>query len=247
MTMLADLVRDLRYAARALARTPSFTVVAVAVLALGIGATSAIFSLVSAVWLKPLPFADAERLVTLWVDLTATGGPPRIQVAPGHYVDWQQRAQSFESMTAVEPVSFNLTGDGGEPERLTGVLTSENLFETIGLQPLLGRAYGPGDAADNAVVVSEGFWLRRLGGDPAAVGRTITLDGSPHLIVGVVPRDFRFPEGENDIFVPTVFAPEVLARTTNYYWYIVAKLRAGVSLEAARAEMNAVAALRAEA
>jgi putative ABC transport system permease protein len=242
MTMLADLVRDFRYAGRSLARSPSFTVVAVAVLALGIGATSAIFSLVSAVWLKPLPFADAERLVTLWVDLTVVGGPPRIQVAPAHYVDWQQRAQSFESMTAIEPVSFNLTGDGGEPERLTGVLTSENLFETIGLQPLLGRTYVPGDAADNAVVVSEGFWLRRLGGDPAAVGRTITLDGSPHLVVGVVPRDFRFPEGENDVFVPTVFAPEVLARTQSLYWYIVAKLRPGVSVEAAQAEMNAVAA-----
>jgi putative ABC transport system permease protein len=239
--MLADLLRDFRYAARSLLRTPGFTVVAVAVLALGIGATSAIFSLVSAVWLKPLPFADEERLVTLWVDLTAIGGPPRVSPAPVNFVDWQARAQSFESMTAIEPVSFNLTGDGREPERISGVRASPSLFATIGLAPLLGRTFAADDGDGEPVVVSEGFWLRRLGGDPASVGRTITLDGSPHLVVGVVSRDFRFPNGEVDVFVPTVWAPQVLARQT-YNWYVVAKVRAGVSVEAAEAEMKAVAA-----
>ena len=190
--MLADLVRDFRYAGRSLARSPGFTVVAVVVLALGIGATSAIFSLVSAVWLKPLPFADAERIVTLWLDATAFGGPERSELSPAHYVDWRTRAQSFESMTPIEVGSLNLTGDGGEPERLLSVRTTSNLFDTIGLMPLLGRTFAPDDGASEAVVVSEGFWLRRLGGDPAAVGRTITLDGSPHTVVGVVPRDFRF-------------------------------------------------------
>src|SRR5688572_12776074 len=242
MAMLADLFRDFRYAARSLARTPSFTVVAVAVLALGIGATSAIFSLVSAVWLRPLPFADAERIVTLWVDFTARGGPSIGNIAPGNFVDWQERSQSFESMSALEPVSFNLTGDGGEPERLAGVRASPNLFTTIGLMPILGRTFGPEDGAAEPVVVSEGFWLRRLGGDPAAVGRTITLDGSPHLVVGVVPRDFRFPTGEVDVFVPTVWAPDVLARAAAYYWFAVAKLREGVSVAAAHAELRAVAA-----
>jgi putative ABC transport system permease protein len=138
MTMLADLFRDFRYAARVLARTPGFTV---AVLALGIGATSSIFSLVSAVWLKPLPFADAERIVTLWVDPTALGAPPRVTPPPA------------------------------------------------------GRTFAADDAESEPVVISESFWLRRLNGDPAADGRTITLDGSPHLVVGVVPRDFRFPNG----------------------------------------------------
>jgi predicted permease len=241
MAMLADLVRDFRYAVRSLARTPGFTVVAVVVLALGIGATSAIFSLVSAVWLKPLPFADAERIVSLWTDLAAIGGPPRVEIAPANYVDWQQRSRSFESMAPIEGTSFNLTGEGGDPERVSGMRTTSSLFATIGLAPLLGRTFVPDDGAgEPVVVVSEGFWLRRLGGDPAAVGRTINLDGSPHLIVGVVPRDFRFPNGEVDVFVPTVFAPEVLARDTSYSWYLVAKLRDGVSLEAARAEMTAV-------
>jgi putative ABC transport system permease protein len=242
MTLLTDFGRDFRYAARSLARSPGFTVVAVAVLALGIGATSAIFSLVSAVWLKPLPFADADRLVTLWVDLRATGGPQHVNIAPAHLVDWQERSQSFESMSALEPMTFNLSGDGGEPERLAGLRTSPNLFATIGLAPIVGRTFTAEDAEGEPVVVSEGFWLRRLGGDPAAVGRTITLDGSPHLIVGVVPRDFRFPNGEVDVFVPTVWAPDTLARSTSYIWWAVAKLREGVSAQAAAAELNSVAA-----
>ncbi len=242
MTWLADLTRDFRYSARSLARTPGFTVVAVIVLALGIGATSAIFSLVSAVWLKPLPFADAERVVSIWVDLTVIDGPDEVNIAPGHYADWQERARSFESMSPIDPVTLNLTGDGGEPERLTGIRSSESLFETIGLPPLLGRTFAPGDAAVNAIVVSEGFWLRRLGGDPAAIGRTITLDGTPHVIVGVVPRDFRFPQGESDVFIPTVFAPEILANHRSYVWWLVGKLRAGVPLETAQTEMNAIAA-----
>ena len=248
MTMLADLVRDFRYAGRSLARTPGFTVVAVAVLALGIGATSAIFSLVSAVWLKPLPFADADRVVSLWADFTAIGGPERDNIAPGNYADWQARARSFESMAPIEVAFRSLTGDGGEPERLAAVRTTSNFFATIGLMPLVGRTFAPDDGAREPVaVVSEGFWLRRLGGDPAAVGRTITLDGSPHTVVGVVPRDFRFPAGEVDVFVPTVFAPELLTQFNNYYWYLVAKLRPDVSIEAARAEMAAIsAALEAE-
>jgi putative ABC transport system permease protein len=242
MTVLADLLRDFRYSARSLRRTPGFTVVAVAVLALGIGATSAIFSLVSAVWLKPLPFADAERLVTLWLDLSAIGGRPRNEVSPGNYADWQPRAQSFESMAVIEPFFFNFTSAGDEPERLAGVKASPNLFTTIGLAPLLGRTFVPDDGGGGVVVVSEGFWLRRLAGDPAAVGRTITLDGSPQVIVGVVPRDFRFPSGDTDVFVPTVLTPEETARHMSFYMYVVAKLRADVSINSARAEMAAIGA-----
>jgi predicted permease len=249
MTLLSDLGRDFRYAGRSLARSPGFTVVAVAVLALGIGATSAIVSLVSAVWLKPLPFADEDRIVSLWANFTALGGSDRDNLAPGNYADWQARAQSFEAMAPIESAFLSLTGAGGEPERLTALRTTSSLFATIGLTPLVGRTFSPDDdgAGEPVVVISEGFWLRRLGGDPAAVGRTITLDGSPHLVVGVVPRDFRFPGGEVDVFVPTVFPPEVFTQFSNYYWYLVAKLKPGVSIEAARAEMRTIsAALQAE-
>ena len=242
----ADLTRDLRYAARALMRTPGFTVVAVAVLALGIGATSAIFSLVSAVWLKPLPFANEERLVSLWVDLSSLGGPPLLEPTPRNYDLWRQRAQSFEEVAAVVPSSMNLTG-GGEPERLAAVRTTPNLFATIGLAPIIGRTFAPDDGASEAVVISERFWVRRFGGDPAAVGRTITLDGTPRPVVGVVPPDFRFPYGEKDVYIATDFSPALLAEQGAFIWSVVAKLREGVSIEAAQAEMNAVAAaLRAE-
>jgi putative ABC transport system permease protein len=239
MAMLADLLRDFRYAGRSLLRTPGFTVVAVAVLALGIGATSAIFSLVSAVWLKPLPFADEERLVSLWLDTSSTGGFSRLEVTPSQYAAWRERARSFEEMAPVVGASVNLTG-GGEPERLLAVRSTPNFFETIGMAPIIGRTFVPDDGASEAVVVSERFWLRRLGGDPEAVGRTITLDGSPRLVVGVVPADFRFPF-VGDIFIATVFPPELLAETGMFGWYVVAKLRAAVSIEAAQAEMNAIA------
>ena len=246
MTMLTDLPRDFRYAARSLARTPGFTVVAVAVLALGIGATSAILSLVSAVWLKPLPFPDEQRVVSLWID-RSLNGRPRIEVTPGHYVDWSERARSFEQMTLIDSVSVNLTGDGGEPERLSGLRSTANLFTTIGLAPLLGRTFEPDDGPAGSVVISEGLWLRRLGGDPAAVGRTITLDGTARTVVGVVPRDFRFPYQEQDVYIATVFPPDFLAQRGNYSYYAVAKLRPDVSLEAARAEMRTLsAALEAE-
>jgi putative ABC transport system permease protein len=241
MNILADLARDFRHAGRLLARTPGFTVVAVAVLALGIGATTAIFSLVSAVWLKPLPFVDEERLVSLWVDFSTFGGLGRSEVTPGHYADWRERAQSFESMAPVVPLNVNLTGDG-EPERLAAVRTTSNLFTTIGLAPILGRTFVVDDARSEAVVVTDGFWLRRLGGDPAAIGRTIVLDGAPHTIVGVVPRDFRFPAGEKDVFIATDFPPETYEQRTMYAWSLVAKLRTGVTLTAARAELNAIAA-----
>jgi putative ABC transport system permease protein len=245
MTMLTDLARDFRYAARSLLRTPGFTIVAVAVLALGIGATSAILSLVSAVWLKPLPFADADRVVSLWID-RSLNGRPHIEITPGHYVDWSERAQSFEQMTLIESVSVNFTGDGGEPERLSGLRSTANLFTTIGLAPLLGRTFEPDDGPVGSVVISEGFWLRRLGGDPAAIGRPITLDGTARTVVGVVPRDFRFPYTEQDVYIATVFPPEFLAQRGNYSYYAVAKLRPDVSLEAARAELRTLSAALAE-
>ena len=154
----------------------------------------------------------------MWDDLSAVGGPPNAPISrPASYVDWQERAHSFESIAAIQSRSLQPHRRGGEPERLAGVRTTPNLFATIGLQAVPGRTLLPDEVAgEPVVVVSEGFWLRRLGGDPAAVGRTITLDGSPHVVVGVVPRDFRFPAAGVDVFVPTVFAPQVLARPTAY-------------------------------
>src|SRR6185503_16909957 len=183
---------------------------------------------------------------SLWID-RSLNGRPRIEITPGHFVDWSERAQSFEQMTLIESLSVNLTGDGGEPERLSGLRSNANLFTTIGLTPLLGRTFEPDDGPAGSVVISEGLWLRRFGGDPAAVGRAITLDGTAHTVIGIVPRAFRFPYTGQDVYIATVFTPEFLAQRGNYSYYAVAKLRQGVSLEAARAEMRTLsAALEAE-
>src|SRR5690606_1346107 len=154
---------------------------------------------------------------------------------------------SFEEMAPIVPSTVNLTGDGGDPQQLNAVRSTPNLFATIGLAPIVGRTFAPDDASSEAVVVSERFWLRRFGGDPAAVGRTITLDGVPHEIGGVVPGDFRFPMGEKDVLIATDLPPAVLANRGNFNWSLVAKLRAGVSVEAAETELRTIgAAINAE-
>ena len=169
-------------------------------------------------WLKPLPFADADRVVSLGL---ARRSGPSTEVTPGHYDDWRQRAQSFEEITLIESISANLTGDGGEPERLFGLRSTANLFATIGLAPLVGRTFELDDGLAESVVISEGFWLRRFGGDPAIVGRTITLDGSARTVIGVVPRDFRFPYREQDFYIAAGLSdPKFSAQRGNYSWYV---------------------------
>ena len=130
--------QDLRYAVRTLRKSPGFTAVAVLILALGVGANTAIFSLVSAVLLRPLPFAEAERLVVLWQDFTSVGGPARMNPTAATYVDWQTRSRSFADMALFEAATYNLT-QSGEPERLNGVRTTSNLFDVLGMQPLVGQ------------------------------------------------------------------------------------------------------------
>ncbi len=140
---LGTLTQDLRYAVRLLRRSPGFTVLAVLILALGIGANTSIFSVVSAVLLKPLPFAQPDRLVFLWEDIAGTGGPERSTVAPANYVDWRTRSRSFEGMALFNGLQqYNLTGDG-RPELLAGIRATPNLFSVLRLTPILGRTFGP--------------------------------------------------------------------------------------------------------
>jgi putative ABC transport system permease protein len=239
----ASVTQDVKYALRTLCRSPGFTLVAVLILALGIGANTSIFSLVSAVLLRPLPFEAPERLVVLWADLTARGGPSRVEPTPADYVDWKTRSRSFADMAAMESRTYNLTGDG-EPERLVGLRTTANLFSLLGLQPILGRTFTADDEgadATPAVVVSEDLWIRRFGADPDLPGRTIVLDGLARTVIGVVPPDFQFPHGDTAVWVPASFTPDELAERGNYYMYVVARLAAGTTLDRARAEMTTVA------
>ncbi|HEU4618322.1 MAG TPA: ABC transporter permease [Gammaproteobacteria bacterium] len=243
------LAQDLRYALRMLRRSLSFTILAVLILALGIGANTSIFSVVSAVLLKPLPFEEPDRLVILWEDASAVGGPNRAEPAPANFVDWKARSRSFEDMALFNGlITYNLTGSG-EPERLAGTRTTANLFSVLGLEPILGRTFSADDEGPDAVpvaVVSETLWVRRFGADPGLVGKDIVLDGVKHTVIGIVPPDFRFPDKDTEVWVPASFTPEELAQRNNHYLYVVARLKPGVTLAEAQAEMTSVANAMAE-
>ncbi|HVS24241.1 MAG TPA: ABC transporter permease, partial [Gammaproteobacteria bacterium] len=217
--------------------------IAVLTLALGLGANTAIFSLVSAVLLKPLPFAEPERLVLLWENFTAVNGPDRVQPAAATVVQWKARSRSFDGIAMMLSQTNNLTGEG-EPERLMGVRTDTNLFEVLGLRPILGRTFLPDDEGAGAtpvVVISETLWTRRFGADPGLIGRTIAIDGLARTVIGVVPADFRYPNTETSFWVPAAWRPEELANANAYNYEVVARLGPGVGLAAAQAELDAIA------
>jgi predicted permease len=241
MSFLETLGSDVRYAARTLHRAPGFTALAVLIIALGIGANTAIFSLVSAVLLKPLPFVEPDELVFLWEDASAVGGPPAVNLAPATYVDWQERSRSFEDMAAFDGVTYNLTGDG-EPARLSALRTMPNLLSILGMQALVGRTFAPGEVAESSpvVVLSESSWIGRFGADPGIVGRELVLDGSRYTVIGVVPSDFRFPAESVDVFMPTAFTPQELAQRSNYFLFAVARLAPGVTPAAAQSELSGI-------
>jgi putative ABC transport system permease protein len=239
---LDNLARDVRHAVRTLAAAPGFTAIAVLILALGIGANTAIFGLVSATMLRPLPFEAPERLVMVWDDFRPVGGPARIEPTPTDFVAWRDATRSFDELAMYLPVSYNLTG-GGEPERLGGARTTTNLFATLGLQPVLGRTFVPDDEGASALpvaIVTTSLWERRFGADPGLVGRTITLDGLQRTVIGIVPPDLRYPNADTSVWVPAAFGPEELASRGNYSYYVIGRLKAGITAAAAEAELAAI-------
>src|SRR4029077_14798665 len=178
------------YAARSLRRAPGFTFVAVAVLAVGIGANSAMFSLVDAALLRSLPFTESDRLVMLWER------SPRFahnRVSPLNFLDWSEQQQALASVAAIAGGGRTLTGSGGEAERIPGQAVTWQFFDVLGIRPIAGATFSAEDSAQRRmlVVLSERLWRNRFGGDPAVVGRPITLDGQPFTIAGVVPASFQ--------------------------------------------------------
>src|SRR5262245_34648424 len=185
--------QDLRFGFRQLLNKPGFAAVAVLSLALGIGANTAIFSLVDAVLLRPLPFRDPERLVMVWEDASRIGFP-RNTTAPANYADWKAQNQVFEDMAALEGRNLNLTEEG-EPEKVEGQAVTANFFPLLGVKPMLGRAFTQEEdtpGANRVALISYGLWQRRFGGDPAVVGKEILLDGQKHTVLGVMPPGFQF-------------------------------------------------------
>jgi putative ABC transport system permease protein len=239
---LDDLGRDLRHGLRALRSSPAFTAVALLTLAIGIGAGTAIFSLVNTVLLRPLPVADPARLVVLWEDVTAAGFP-RNTPAPANYVDWKAQNQTFEDIAAASWQTFNLTGSG-EPERLTGLRVTANFLTLLGVKPALGRLMLPtedGPETGSVAVISHGLWQRKFGSDPNLVGRSLNLNGQPYTVVGVAPNGFQFPATGANVWIAPAFTPREIAQRGSHYLFVIGRLKVGVSLNQARADMATIA------
>jgi len=243
-------MRDVRYAFRMLRKTPGFAAAAILTLALGIGANTAIFSLVSAVLLRPLPFPEPDRLVLVWDDVSSLGGPYSLtEPTPADYAAWKEQSRSFTDLAAMTQATYNLTGIA-EPQKLAAVRTTANLFNVLGMRQLVGRTLTPDDDRSdaNAVVVLDArIWRSLFGGDPGVVGRTILLNGLPHTVVGVVPSDFQFPVTNPGLWVPARFTQAELAVRTSYVMYVVARLKPGIDVRTAQAEMTTIAQRLAQA
>ena len=235
---------DLRLGARMLRRSPGFAAVAVLSLALGIGANAAIFSVVDAVLLRPLPYRDPSRIMTIWGSLRHPGFEKLVASAP-ELEDYRARLHSWQRIEAYATRGLNLTGEG-DPERVPAAEVSAGLFSLLGARPLLGRTFLLGEerpGGDRVVVLGHGFWQRRFAASPAAVGRWLTLDGKTLTIVGVMPAGFHFPDPDTELWVPLVFTPDLLSENNrgSHYLSLLARLRPGVSLARARAELATVA------
>ena len=243
--MIADLRQDVRYGLRMLIRNPAFTVIAVLALALGIGANSAIFSVVNTLLLRPLPYKNPGQLVVIWENATHLGFPKNTPSA-ANFLDWQKQNTLLEGMAAFAERSFNLTGIG-EPERLDGRRVSANLFDLLGVKPILGRNFVPDEdkPGTKVALLNESLWKRRFGSDPDVIGRALSLNGESYTVVGVLPNSVRLPAFGNwrdQIWVPLAFSAEEAASRGNHYLEVIGRMKRGVTLEQARAEMATIMA-----
>jgi putative ABC transport system permease protein len=235
-----DMFQDIRYGVRMLLKNPVFTTVAVLTLALSIGANTAIFSVVNAVLLRPLPFSQPARLMMVWNKGVEAAGGDRTPLAVADLLDLRAQNQSFESVDAFQGTFYNYIG-GESPERIRGSRVTANFFKTLGVQAALGRTFQPDEdrpGAERVVVVSQGFWRKRLAANRDVIGRALNLSGASYTIIGVMPDAFDFPAREVDLW--TTFQLEPPARRGPYFLQGVARLRDGVTVEHARAESKSM-------
>jgi len=236
-----SLFAEIRPALRRLARTPGFTAVSVLTLGLGIAGTTAAFSVINAVLLRPLPYRDPERLVQLWH--TAPGlGVMQVEQSDASYIQYHDKAtRSFESVASYQSSAASLTG-GQEPERVASANVTASFLPTLGVRPAVGRNFTeeedrPGGAA--VAILSDALWRRRYGADPAMVGKTIQVDGTTREVIGIMPADFRFPEAETELWV-TMGIDRAHLATGNFNRNAIGRLRPGVTIRAAEAEMQPI-------
>ena len=242
LTRWIDELRDnVRFALRQLWRAPAFTVVATITLALGIGANSAIFALVDATLLRPLPFPDADRLVMAW-EQSKTAGYGR--VSPPNLIDWNDRSATFAGFAGFRPNvgGMVMNGADGKAETVSRQWVTSGFFSVLGVNPIAGRIFLPSDNQNKveAVVLSEAFWEARFGRDPKVIGSALRLDGDPYTVVGIVPKDFQL-SGQTSIWALLHIDRDPRARTA-YFFNVVGRMKPGVTLDAANADMTSVAA-----
>ncbi|HEY0321337.1 MAG TPA: ABC transporter permease [Pyrinomonadaceae bacterium] len=238
---MTTLWQDVRFGLRMMWKSPGFTIVALLALALGIGANTAIFSVVNTVLLRPLPYEQPERLVAVWEKDTKEGKDENV-VAPANFSDWREQNQVFEAIAAYSPMSATLTGQN-EPEHVEGAQISPGLFSVLRVRPMQGRAFLPDDeqfSGGPVMIVSHRLWQRRFGADPNLIGKTVSLEGESFTVVGIMPPDFKFFD-DADIYLPLFLDSKIKAMRARHFLRVVARLKQGVTLDEARSNMEQIA------
>ena len=237
------LLQDVKYAVRMLRKNPGFTIFAITVLALGIAGNTAIFSIADSVLVRPLPYPDARQLVMVWED-SASYGFPRNTPSPGNFSDWKSRNHVFEDVAATSCGDARvLTGDGN-PEVVSVKCVTANFFSLLRIAPVLGRDFGPDDdqpGANRVAIISHGLWLRRFAGAPEVIGKELLVDGQKLTVIGVTPRGFLFQDPEIDLWTPEQFTSEQLSNHGRHFLNVIARLKPGVSLGSANADLAVIA------
>ena len=241
---LGTVWQDLRYGVRTLLKSPAFTIVAVLSLALGIGANTAIFSVVNGILLRPLPYPESERMVAVWhtPPQESFPGMTRFSVSPGNYLDWKEQSRAFEQMAIYQYAGLSLSGGGGDPVPVTGASVSSDFFSVLGIQVERGRAFSAEEEQqghEQVVILSHGLWQRAFGANPNLIGQTVTLNSRSFTVVGIMPTGFEFP-AEAELWVPLAWdAAEKQTRAIHDYM-VVARLKREASLAQAQAEMSTI-------
>ena len=242
---LESLLIDLKYGARTLLRTPGFAAIAIIVIALGIGANVALFTLVHSVLLKPLPYADPTRLLSLY-EVSSDTKFPFNNIAPGVYTEWKKLNQSFTDIAIYGYAGYNLSGDGGQlPESIRAATFSANFLPTLGMRPALGRNFNAADdqpSANPTVILSWGLWKRRFGGDPHILNQTILLDTRPYTVVGVMPAWFALPSPAVQLWTPIYFKEpaDYMKVIDSHDFHVIGRLKPGVSPSQAVNELSII-------
>ncbi len=247
-----NLWQDLRYGARMLLKNPGVSAIAILTLALGIGANTAIFSVVNAVMLRPLPYKNPDRLVSLWANVPEHG---RWRTTPANFFDWKKQNTVFEDMAAFGAWTMTLTGDG-EPEQLLGTLAGAGYLKVVGVEPMLGRSFLPEEyepGKGQVVILAHAFWQRRFGGDQKIINKAITLNGTSYTVTGVMPPgiypvwpttsgQISFDQSQQQFWTPMSFNAQWAAVRTAHVLGVVGRLKPGITIEQAQAEMNTIGA-----